>query len=232
MRSILRKLDKREILSELEYKELLDYIDALINSSLESYDLFYTRYSAVLWRNYSVYIPRFKYDIDDLINHLLYHPELFGIIDKTPDLFELFPVELHPYIAYNLRRENNYHLFTRLIQSLTGFASTPHELPAARSGDVVIKYEDGNPYKEIGLKSHFDRLAKYQFITRVQSYRYLTRSKASQDKIDVLADDRLGGIYTNKEKSIYYYLFLNERDIIKAENACSVLNIALYGKST
>ncbi|KUG03055.1 hypothetical protein ASZ90_019598 [hydrocarbon metagenome] len=231
MRSILRKLDKRQILSELEYKQLLHYIDNLFDSSLESYDLFYARYASILWQDYSVYIPHFKYDIDDLINHLFYHPELFDTIDKTPDLFKLFPAELHSYVAHNLNRENSQDLLTRLIQSLPGSPLTPRELPAARSGEVVFKYEDGNPYKEIGLKSHFERLAKYQFITRLQSYRYLTRSKASQEKIDVLADDKLGGIYTNKEKSIYYYIFLNERDIIKAKNACSVLNIALYGKS-
>ncbi len=232
MRRILRKLDKRETLTEHEYEELLKYVDVLFNSSAESYDLFYTRYSASLWLDYSVYIPHFKFDIDDLINHLLYHPELFDIIDKTPDLLELFPVELHPYIAHNLTREDLYQLLTRLTQSRAGSALTPRELPTARSRDVVIKYEDGNPYKEIGLKLHFDRLAKYRFITRLQSYRYLTRGKSSQDRIVVIADDKLGGIFTNKEKSIYYYLFLNERDITKAENACLVLNIALYGKST
>lgn len=233
MRSILRKLDKRKTLSELEYKELLHYIDALFNNSWESYNLFYARYSAVLWQDYSVYIPHFKYDIDDLINHLVYHPELLDKIHNTQDPLELFPVELHPYLTYHFKRDNHHHLLTRLTRSLTvQSALTLRELPSARSGEVVVKYEDGNPYKEIGLKLHFDRLTKYQFITRIQSYRYLTRGKSRQDRIDVLAEDKLGGIYTNKEKSIYYYLFLSESDIIKAKNACSVLNTALYGKST
>ncbi len=230
MRGILRKLDKRERLTDKEYEELLKYIDTLLSSSAESYDLFYTRYSSVLWRDYSVYIPHFKYDIDDLINHLIYHPELFDTMAGTPDMLELFPVEMHPYIAYTLKQENHY-LLKQLSRSLAEPASNPQQLPSARSGSVVIKYEDANPYKEIGLKSHFKRLSKYQFITRLQSYRYLKGSKASQDRIDVLEADKLGGIYTNKEKSIYYYIFLNEKDIIKAENACYVLNIALYGRS-
>lgn len=192
MRVILRKLDKRETLTDREYKELSEYIDALFSNSLESYDLFYSRYSSILWQDYSMYIPHFQYDIDDLINHMIYHPELFNVIDRTADILELFPVELHPYILYTFKQEHHYHLIKQLSLALTASVSNPQQLPASRVGKVIIKYEDANPYKEIGLKSHFERLAKYQFITRLQSYRYLTGSKARQDKIEVLEADKLG----------------------------------------
>ncbi len=230
MRTIFRKLDLRKTLSETEYQALLNYIDALAESSLESYQLFYNRYSAILWQDYTVYIPKFKYEIDDLFNYLLYHPELLVQIQRTTTKsLELFPPELHPYLSYLLEQEQDWALIKKISRSLSRSLTSRPQLPSARKEKIVIKYERGNPYKEIGLKSHFERLARYQFITRLQSYRYLQRGKASQDQIRVLDRDKLGGIYTNKEKSIYYYIFLSQKDIIKAQNACLALNTALYG---
>lgn len=229
MRTILRKLDGRKILTEREYKDLLQYIDALSDSSMESYRLFYNRYSAVLWQDYAVYIPKFKHEMDDLLNYLLYHPELLSQIQRTANCLELFPQELHPYLSSLLEQEQDWASIKRISRSLSRSFSNRPQLPSARKGHAVLKYERGNPYKEIGLKSHFERLARYEFITRLQSYRYLQRGKASQDKISVLDADKLGGIYTNKDKSIYYYIFLSENDMIKAENACLALNTALYG---
>ncbi|NLO21070.1 MAG: hypothetical protein GX119_03630 [Syntrophomonadaceae bacterium] len=229
MRAILRKLDGRKILSESEYQDLLQYIDALCESSMESYRLFYNRYSAILWQDYAVYIPKFKQEMDDLLNYLLYHPELLSQIHRTANCLELFPPDLHPYLSYLLEQEQDWALIKRISRSLSRALSKRPQLPSARKGPAVLKYERGNPYKEIGLKSHFERLARYEFITRLQSYRYLQRGKASQDQIRVLDADKLGGIYTNKDKSIYYYIFLSENDMIKAENVCLALNTALYG---
>jgi hypothetical protein len=103
------------------------------------------------------------------------------------------------------------------------------ELPEPRQKVLVYKYETANPYKETGLKSHFDRIGRYSFVSRLQSIRYLRGSKASEDKIELISGDCLGGIFTNKEKSIYYYIFLTENNALKAKNACRVLNLALYG---
>jgi hypothetical protein len=91
MRTILRKLDGRKTLTEREYQDLLQYIDALGDSSMESYRLFYNRYSEVLWQDYAVYIPKFKHGMDDLLNFLLYNPELISQIQKTANCLELFP---------------------------------------------------------------------------------------------------------------------------------------------
>jgi hypothetical protein len=222
-------LDGRKTLTEREYQDLLQYIDALGDSSMESYRLFYNRYSEVLWQEYTVYIPKFKHGMDDLLNFLLYHPELMSQIQKTANCLKLFPLELHPYLSYLLEQEQDWALIKKISRSLSRSLSKRPQLPTARKGNAVLKYERGNPYKEIGLKPHFERLARYGFITRLQSYRYLQRGKASQDRISVLDAGRLGGIYTNKEKSIYYYIFLSETDMIKAENACLALNTALYG---
>jgi hypothetical protein len=55
----------------------------------------------------------------------------------------------------------------------------------------------------------------------------LTRNKAHADKIDFVGPDRLGGIFTNKQKSIYYYIYLTEQNEVKARNACRILHLAL-----
>jgi hypothetical protein len=41
--------------------------------------------------------------------------------------------------------------------------SKVEELPAAREKDIVIKYEEANPFKESGIKAHFDRLSTLSF---------------------------------------------------------------------
>ncbi|MEN6351069.1 MAG: hypothetical protein ABFD08_16950, partial [Syntrophomonas sp.] len=96
---------------------------------------------------------------------------------------------------------------------------------------VVYIYEEANPFKEPGLKAHFERLGRYPFITRLQSYRYLTRNRASRDRIECREADRLGGIFSNKLRSIYYLIYLSEADSKKAETACQLLNSVFYGNS-
>jgi len=230
MRYILRKLDKYEPLTAEEYRILMEYIEDLLHNSMESYQIFYDRYSLILFQDYSVYIPRFAHDIDDLINYLLYNPGVFDKMNKSRDPSELFPEGLQNYLDFLLDKDTGYGRLKQLRGILETSKVNRRQMPSARTEKAVIKYEDANPYKEIGLKSHFDRLIKYDFITRIQTYRYLTRNKASKDRIETLGADRLGGIFTNKEKSIYYYIFLNEKDMSKTKNACSILNMAFYGK--
>lgn len=102
-------------------------------------------------------------------------------------------------------------------------------LPVERSGNVVIKYEDDNACKEQGLQAHFERLSRYPFITRIQSYRYFRGKKARQDRFDVAGDDYLRGIFTNKERSIVYHIYLTEKDLQKTQAVCRQLNKDFYG---
>jgi hypothetical protein len=232
MRQILRKLDKRQSLTPEEYELLQSYIDTLSEVSFDSYEVFYARYASILWNEYSLYIPHFKYDIDDFINYLSYHPDTISKIKNGNNPQDLFPTELQPYLNSLLKNDSLTGLLQLLANNTEGEEAPGYgTLPRARTGNIVFKYEEDNPYKEIGLKSHFHRLSKYQFITRLQSYRYLTRNKAKVDSIYVLTGDKLGGIFTNKYKSIYYYIFLSEHNPAKAETAARILNLAFYGKS-
>lgn len=231
MRKTFKKLDRREILTEDEYGRLMEYARQLCEEAPPSYELFYERYAAILARDYYTCLPRFHYGIDDLVNFLVHNPALI-LSDSGQFPLELFPVEYHPYLRYLFTDRMDYAFLKPVLDYLKASTVSTAALPATRTGPVVYKFEDSNPYKEIGLKVHFDRLSRYQFITRLQTYRYLTRNKASHDKIEVLAGDRLGGIFTNKEKSIYYYLFLSEKDIHKAENASRLLNLAFYGRQS
>lgn len=229
MRKILKKLDLRETLTEDEYTRLLEYSEQLCRETPESYELFYQDYAAILAEEYFTYLPRFRYGIDDLVDFLTRHP--VTIASRQGDLpLQMFPEELHPYLRYLFTDHLNYGALQPILQFLNTSSETTASLPEPRTGPVVCKFEEANPYKETGLKAHFDRLSRYQFITRLQTYRYLRRNKASHDKIEVLAGDRLGGIFTNKEKSIYYHLLLSENDIQKAANACRLLNLTLYGR--
>lgn len=231
MRIIFRKVNHQQQLSSDEYCRLMKYAEHLRSISAESYELFYERYALLLYQEYSTYLPRFAGEIDDLINFLISEPEILSLLAKGPAPLELFPDTLHDYLQHTLKSKLNYNSLVNLLTRLKDAENTILQLPQPRKTKPVLKYEDSNPYKEIGLKTHFDRLSKYSFITRLQSYRYLTRNKASYDKIEFLAPDRLGGIFTNKEKSIYYYIFLSEADPIKTRNACQVLNLAFYNRN-
>lgn len=228
MRGILRKLNQGEELDGEEYGQLLSYADKLRAESPESYGVFYERYAGLLYRDYSTFIPRFGQGFDNLVNYLLQHPETLPFLESNPLPLQEFPQGLHPYLQYTFNPCDQSQALRAIITSLLRAAPHRDMLPRPRQGQIVYKYEDDNPGKEIGLKNHFNRLECYSFITRLQTYRYLTRNKARADKFEYIDANLLGGIFTNKEKSIYYLVFLSEKDKIKAENACRVLNIAFY----
>lgn len=229
MRKILRRLEQGQKLNEEEYRLLLEYGEKLRDESPESYGLFYERYAQILYQDYSTYLPRFAQGLDHLLSLLLERPELLPRLKEIPLPLKYFPPELHPYLQHSFIPIAESLSLTNLLSFLSPGAERLNELPRARKYGAVFKYEEGNPYKEAGLKPHFDRLSRYHFVTRLQSYRYLSLRKAASDRIEYLAPDRLGGIFTNREKSIYYYIFLSEMDEFKAKNACHLLNMAFYG---
>ena len=223
MRSIIRKLDRELLLNSEEYNCLVERLKILRQQSPDSYRLFYDRYAPVIQEEYIPELPLFSSDLDDFISFLCFNPEL---IDNWENNFTSFPLELHPFLTY--LKSSSEIRFKRWLNDLL-HSSKPLELPTKREKELVVKYEEGNPYKETGIKNHFDRLSRYPFISRLQTYRYLTRSKAVRDRIEYLRPDQLGGIFTNKEKSIYYYIFLTESNEHKARYACSFLNQIFYG---
>lgn len=230
MRVLLRKLEQNQPLKESEYEQLLAYIDHIQSSSPETYALFCMQYRQIILKDYSHYLPLFPAGRDELSEFLIRFPQAVPQMDFLPASLSAFPVNLHPYLLYMLKTS------ATVIQELTAYIVKAQEtsgsgilLPQPRQGEVVYKFEDSNPFKEAGLKAHFDRLSRFSFITRLQSYRYLTGSKAARDRIETVDGQCLGGIFTNKEKSIYYYIFLSEDDLTKAHLACQVLNTALYG---
>lgn len=228
MRSILRKLNQGVELEAKEYQQLMDYANHLRLNSPESYAIFYEQYAYRLYRDYYTVIPRFQQGWDDLINYLLEHPQTLHLLEIDPLPIQEFPEALHPYLQYTFKQQDDSQVFRKLLRSLNQAVPNIDLLPRPRQGEIVYKYEDDNSGKEIDLKSHFERLARYSFITRLQTYRYLARNKAAADKFEYINGERLGGIFTNNEKSIYYFVFLSESDPVKARNACQVLNIAFY----
>lgn len=224
MRAIFRKLDRRQTLEPAEYARLMDYAEQIGRKSAQSYQVFYQQYAQVLEDDYSTYLPRFWYGIDDFVNYLIENKSRLSEIIEDCVSWERFPLELQPYLKSTFRHGQERQYFLELANWLGSYNEGIFSLPKPRQGKAVIIYEDGNPFKEPGLKVHFDRLSRYTFITRLQSYRYLTRNKAHHDRIEVLAPDRLGGTYTMKDKSLYYFIYLTEEDPARAENACQVLN--------
>lgn len=229
MRPILRKLDRGQTLDAAEYELLMNYFEDMGRRSPQSYLQLYHQYAEILEQDYSTFLPRFWYSFDDLLNYLLSHRDSIQSLLQGKIAWDKFPSELQPYLKHTFNDEGSSVFLKKLLSWLDRQDLTMKELPRARIGEVTCIYEDGNPYKEMGIKCHFDRLARYTFISRLQTYRYLARSKARSDKFEVIASDRLGGIFTNKEKSIYYFIYLSEDDPVKAENACRVLNMA-FGK--
>lgn len=214
-----------------EYRRLVEYYESLRHSSPESYGLFYQDYADVLFRIYRIYLPRYTADIGDMIDLLVRQPELLDSFRQDPLPVNAVPAEFRHFLTEALGQAESRRLLGQLLEVLRETEAEPDILPQPRRQDPVYIYEDANPFKEIGLKTHFERLGRFTFITRLQSYRYLTRNKASQDWIQYRSPDCLGGIFSNKEKSIYYYIFLSETDESKARNAARLLNLVLYGKS-
>jgi len=230
MRSILKKINRRAPLDSDEYRRLVEYFEGLRHSSPESYALFYHDYADVLFRGYRIWLPRFAVDIDDLINLIIEHPALLSSLEGEHLDPDSLPMEYQALLREILGQADSRRLFGQVVQIMQQPASGQNVLPRPREGTPVYIYEDANPFKEIGLKTHFERLGRFGFITRLQSYRYLTRHNSGQDRIHYISSDCLGGIFSNKEKSIYYYIFLSEADQLKAENAARLLNLALYEK--
>jgi hypothetical protein len=225
MRSTLRKIQRRQAISPEERRSLQGHISALYQVGLGG--AFRARYASALAEGYQFSLPGFSRTIDDLCYHLIDRPELLSRLASEPLTLKNFPAEFHPYLLHTfdgtLRWEDLSHWLGGLDWQGRNL------LPQPRQTEIVYKYETNNANKETGLRTHFERLSRFSFISRLQSYRYLTKNKAARAKIEVVAPDCLGGIFTNKEKSIYYYIFLTEAERKKAENACRLLNSALHG---
>lgn len=228
MRAILRKLYRHQELTGEEYDRLMQYAQDLRQSFQPSYELFYQRFATILYQDYHISLPCFYYGIDDVFDYLISNPEVVKELSNKPYSLEIFPSYLQDYLQSTDSRDTLFNHVLPTLELINNEGNSG-DLPRARSASLVCKFESANPLKETGLKAHFDRVGSYSFITRLQSIRYLRGAKASQDKFEVISGDCLGGIFTNKEKSIYYYAFLSENDLNKADNACRVLNGALYG---
>ena len=226
MRKLLRKLEQKTSLQADEFDQLLVYIDQLRQSTPESYTLFCQQYGGILYEQYATYLPRFPAGLDQLIEFVMRDSSARKALAALPATLGYFPPALHPYLLDRLQHD------PRSLQSLdipdVMAVDSSSSLPKPREQSVVYKFEAANSNKEAGLKAHFDRLSRFTFVSRLQSYRYLTRHKATRDRIEVVDGQCLGGIFTNKEKSIYYYIFLTEDDLDKAHLACQTLNSALY----
>jgi hypothetical protein len=229
MRIIFNKLYRQQALNEEEYSNLMRYAEELGSSSPESYLLFYERFATILYQDYHSYLPRFAYGIDDFYDYFINRPELMEDLKNNSLSLDAFPLCLQDYLEYTYPDGLDASTILPQLELMKLDNTKSLDLPEPRQKALICKYESANPYKETGLKSHFDRIGHYSFVSRLQSIRYLRGNKANEDKIELLSGDCLGGIFTNKEKSIYYYIFLTETHVIKAQNACRVLNLALYG---
>jgi len=230
MRAIIKKLANHQELNTEEYQNLMGYIQHLRVHSLPSYQVFYQRYAGVLYKQYSTYLPEFEYTLGDVISLLVEQPELLSFALQRPVQWQYFPPAYRPYLQTCAQNRLKGQLFYEVVKQMADKPENLASLPRPRDAEVAMLFEDQNPFKERGLKAHFDRLSRFTFITRLQSVRYLTQHKAKQDRVEVLAPDRLGGIFTNKEKSIYYYIYLTESIEVKARKACALINLALYGQ--
>ncbi|CFY01372.1 Uncharacterized [Syntrophomonas zehnderi OL-4] len=205
------------------------YAQGLRVNDAASYSLFYKLYADLLFKDYNALLPQFCYGRDDFYDFLLQNPQLVKDLSEDGLPIEIFPDYLRDYL-YSTYGEVVYLPHINSWSNFFAGDNNDLDLPTPREKDPVYKYEEANPYKEPGLKQHFERIGRYSFVSRIQSYRYLRGSKSNVDKIEVLTPDCLGGIFTNKEKSIYYYIFLTEANYPKAKNACRILNASIYGK--
>lgn len=232
MRTVLRKLYRHQLLDDEECGHLMAYAEHLRANSPFSYELFFERFAPILHRDYHIHLPRFYHGIDDVYDYLSAHPDVADQLRHDPLVLTMFPDHLRHYLGSTEGQAALNFSILPALQYMQNRDSDDNQLPRPRLSELVVKFESGNPLKETGLKAHFDRLGAFPFVSRLQSVRYLRGTKASQDRIEVVSDDCLGGIFTNKEKSIYYYIFLTENQPSKAANACRLLNRDLYGISS
>lgn len=228
MYRILRKIKNHFPLNSEEKKKLLLEIEHLNNFPNPAWIYFFNFYSDDL-ASQGIIVPLFPCDLDTVYSWLLANPDLIEILKHSYIQRKDYPIELADFLSYTfgnyLRAEDFPQLMAYYHENID--ADT---LPISRSKPPTFKYEEGNPYKEIGLKNHFERIARYSFVSRLQSFRYLNGRLASMDRFEVFSDNMLSGIFTNKEKSIYYYVYLTERNQQRAENACRLLNRVFYDK--
>ncbi len=229
MRAVLRKLGDGIPLEEEEYRRLLSYVETLRSESEESYRVFRDSYGAVLASEYGIRLPRFARGRADLVEYLSSNPEVVSRLKTGPVSVGRFPETLREYLRNEYGAEVRLHQVEDVVRWIEGNRLNVHGLPRPRQGEPVLVYEDGNDNKETGLACHFDRLARHSFVSRLVSVRYLAGGKASGDRFRVKGEDVLSGIYTNKEKSIYYLVYLTEADPHKTANACRLLNYIFYG---
>jgi hypothetical protein len=230
IRTISNKINRQECLDEDELLTLISYVQRMRRKSYEAYRSFYNLYADILFRDYGHCLTPFRYGRDDFFDYLIQNPGFLIEHPYTVLSLEDFPAFLHEYLHFRYGASINPQEIESLQNLLAGSPDTDWGLPVPREKEVVYKYEKGNSYKELGLKNHFEKIGRYNFVSRVQSFRYLRGNKSSMDKIEVIGPDFLGGIFTNKEKSIYYYIFLTESNYQKAVNACQLLNNELYGR--
>jgi hypothetical protein len=230
IRNITDKINRQARLNDEELSKLIAYARRLRRKSYENYRSFYDTYDQILYREYGHCLPQFRYGRDDFYDYLVHNPDFLANHPQSLLGLEDFPSFLHEYLLFSYGQTINPLEIASLLELLAGNIQIDWSLPAPRQKEVIYKYEKGNSYKELGLKSHFEKIGRYDFVSRIQSYRYLRGNKSSTDKIEVLGPDYLGGIFTNKEKSIYYYIFLTESHYQKAVNACQLLNNDLYGR--
>ncbi|MBP1760558.1 MAG: hypothetical protein H6Q64_100 [Firmicutes bacterium] len=227
---ITGKIDRQLRPDEDELLKLIAYAQRLRRKSYDTYRSFYDLYADLLYKEYGHCLTPFRYGRDDFFDYLVQN---WDFLENHPDSILApndFPAFLHEYLLFNYGQTINSQEIESLQKLLAGSPQIEWGLPVPRQKEVVYKYEKGNSFKELGLKSHFEKIGRYDFVSRVQSYRYLRGNKSSTDKIEVLGPDYLGGIFTNKEKSIYYYIFLTENNYQKAVNACQILNNEFYGR--
>ena len=229
MRAVLRKLGDRIPLTEEEYQRLLSYIETLRSGSEESYGVFRDSYGSVLASEYGIRLPRFAKGRSDLLEYLSSHPEAVPRLKKGPVPVSQFPPGLREYLRSQYGTELRLEQVRDMVDWVEHNRLNTHGLPRPRLGEPVLVYEDGNENKETGLAYHFNRLARHLFVSRLVSVRYLAGGKAAKDRFEVRGADMLSGIYTNKEKSIYYLIYLTEADPHKTANACRLLNYVFYG---
>lgn len=226
---ILRKIKRQEPLTAEEREKLLHTAEELSSFPHTGWRRFFEFYAHDCAQGYHINLPLFACDLDVVYDWLLQNPDILQQLMQKPLPQRDYPPSLADYLSYTFGSEITAEDVRPLLDYYQGTLEAD-ALPIPRSKEPVFKYEENNPYKEIGLKNHFERLARYSFISRLQSYRYLSGRRAAADRFDVVADDTLSGIFTNKEKSIYYYIYLTERNLTRTQNACRLLNQVFYGK--
>lgn len=230
MRPILRKVINHIPLDATEYQQLLEYVERLREQGEESYHVFRANYGASLARDYALYLSRFSAGRAEMIQYLAGNPGVVKALRHGPLPVNEFPARFRDY----LQAEYGEYLEAKQVGDILDWLDRQMVfaagLPRKREGEAVLVYETGNPHKEWGLEYHFERIARHPFVTRIVSVRYLSRNKARADRFEVRGDDRLAGIFTNREKSIFYLVYLTEADSRKAENACKLLNLVFYDR--